>query len=258
MLHESTQAVADEQPEALFEEARRLRRRRWWLGVVVVVCALVAASALYVVQVHHGASRTGGPSAGSETVPRVPPGPTFNQPNDIPSSWVKTKYRADGLLVTLTRPPSWRPRLPAQGDVYSDIWSFVANFPLNRNCVTVSHGGCVWRGGGTFPKNGVLMTLGTGGYGPTQVSQGLGPGRPISINGRDARMVLTGNDDGCLGVGASSSLDFAVKDGERQGEFDLSFCFSGPKDRVLQDQARLVVATLHMRSDPDAPGLEMA
>ena len=47
-----------------------------------------------------------------------------------------------------------------------------------------------------------------------------------------------------------------VNDGESQGEFNLSFCFSGPKDRVLQNEARLVVATLHMRSDPKAAGLE--
>jgi hypothetical protein len=71
-------------------------------------------------------------------------------------------------------------------------------------------------------------------------------------------MVVSDNDEGCLGVGASNSLGFTVKDGERHGEFNLSFCFSGPDDRVLQDQARLVVATLHMRSDPNTVSLATA
>lgn len=139
----------------------------------------------------------------------------------------------------------------------------MANFPLNPQWCTFkngpggSGGACIWREVGTFQKNSVLMTLGTGGYGPGPSSQGLGPGQPITINGRQARWVANDNGgEGCLGVGATSFRGVTVNDGESQGEFNLSFCFSGPKDRVLQNEARLVVATLHMRSDPKAAGLE--
>ena len=262
VLDESTLASADDYAKALFEEARRRRRRRWWLGTVVVVCALVAVGALYVVHANNGGGNTGGPTAGSDSLSRVPTGPTFDQPSNLPSSWVESTYRADGLLVTMNHPPSWTARLPGRGFHYADVWSFVANFPLNPHWCTFNNGvggsgvACIWKQVGTFPKNGVLMTLGTGGYGPGPSTQALGGGKPISINGREARMLVFDTGQGCLGVGEKSSLRFTVKDGERQGEFNLLFCFSGPKDRVLQNEARVVVATLHMRPDPKAAGLE--
>ncbi len=114
---------------------------------------------------------------------------------------------------------------------------------------------CVWKNVGTFPAHGVLMTLGTSGYGPGPTSQGLGPGARISINGREARMIQEDNGGSCLGVGASSSLGITVNDGEDQGVFNASFCFSGPNEAVRQNQAKVVVSTLHLRSDPTASGL---
>jgi hypothetical protein len=140
----------------------------------------------------------------------------------------------------------------------------VANFPLNPHWCTFDNGAgasgvaCIWNEVGAFPEDGVLMTLGTGGYGPGPSSQGLGPGQPITINGREARLVENDNGGDCLGVGATSFRSFTVKDGKSQGVFNISFCFSGPGDRVLQHEARVVVATLRMRSDPKAAGLEMA
>jgi hypothetical protein len=252
--------------EALFKEARQRRRKRRRTGVAIAIAsALAIAGVLYGVDASRGGSG-GGLASGSEPGPSAPSGPEFNQPNDIPSSWVRTTYRADGLLVTLAHPPSWTPRLPAQGFHYADTWSFVANFPLNRNwCV---HGTssltCIGKNLGTFPPKGLLMTLGTGGYEPAfnAESQGLGPGTRITINGRDARLTLAdaqmlqAQGGGlCLGVGATGALGVRVDDGARQGEFDLSFCFSGPNEKALEDQARVVVATLHIRSDPSAPSL---
>ena len=166
--------------EALFKEARQRRRKRRRTGVAIAIAsALAIAGVLYGVDASRGGSG-GGLASGSEPGPSAPSGPEFNQPNDIPSSWVRTTYRADGLLVTLAHPPSWTPRLPAQGFHYADTWSFVANFPLNRNwCV---HGTssltCIGKNLGTFPPKGLLMTLGTGGYEPAfnAESQGLGPG----------------------------------------------------------------------------------
>ena len=167
VLDESTLASADEQAEALFKEAQRRRRRRWQLVIMVIVgCALAVAGVLYWVAGDHGNGQSGGPGASSERLPRVPTGPTFNQPSDLPSSWVKSVYRADGLLVTLTHPLSWSQRLPGRGFHYYDIWSFVANFPLNPQWCTVNNGAagsgvaCIWKEVGTFQKDSVLMTLG--------------------------------------------------------------------------------------------------
>jgi hypothetical protein len=260
MLDKPTSTSDADSVEALFKEARQRRQRRWRIGITAVMALMLAiAGVLYSVQTSRGGSQGGGLASGSESLPQTPSGPDFNQPNHVPSSWITSTYRADGLMVTFSHPPSWTPRLPAQGFHYADLWSFVANFPLNRNwCVRgTSSVTCLWKNVGTFPARGVLMTFGTSGYQPGP-PQGLGPGVPISINGREGRMLQDNNGSACLGVGASRSLGVTVNDGEHyQGKFDLSFCFSGPNEWALQDRARVVVSTLHIRSDPTAPYLSI-
>ena len=98
------------------------------------------------------------------------------------------------------------------------------------------------------------MTFGTGGYGPGDTTPTLGPGVPTTLNGRRAHRT-SGNGEGCLGVGATDSISYAVLDGKTQGEFGVDFCFRGPGLSSLEHKADQVAQTLRIAPDPTDLGV---
>jgi hypothetical protein len=171
----------------------------------------------------------------------------------VPASWVRSTFHGDGLTVSFEHPPSWRTQLAGRGFHYGDTFAYVANFGLNRYwCGNPENSGaCIWKQLGTYQPNGMLVTFGTGGYGPGGQSQQqlLGTGRPLSIDGHAARRV-SASSQGCLGVGAEASVSYTMLDGKSQGVFAIGFCYRGPQLSELQSEADQVALSLRLGPGP--------
>lgn len=237
---------ADSAERALIEEARRHRRRRWRRGTAAALLLAAGGIAL-------GLVLSGGNSATSTTSGTRGSFPTSHHTFGATSTrgWAEHTFTDDGLAVQIRYPSSWTKQLGSCGFDYADDWAAVANFPLNRTWCRV-RGPVYWSQIGTFPATGgVLMTLGTSGYGP--IPRGLPTtGRALIIDGRRARLSVEQTGP-YLGTGSTGARLYSIADGHTQGHFDLSFTYSGsPSPRMVAELAA-VADSVRIRPDPDAP-----
>jgi hypothetical protein len=183
------------------------------------------------------------------------------RPPAAPSStpgvqWVSEDFHGDGLVVTLDHPVAWQSQLQPLSLHYTAIFGFLANFPLQQFCTHPSSSSfeCTWANAGKVPMDGVLVTFGTGGYGPVEVDkrQLFSQGTPTMIDGRRASE-QSGNGSGCLGSGADHSLRFWIDDGKPAGVFDITFCWLG-SNATLAEDVHTVGTRLSLRPDPNHSG----
>jgi len=151
-------------------------------------------------------------------------------------------------VVSFTHPKSWRSQLQPVSFHYATIFGFLSNFGVQQFCHSSSTGGgCIWADLGRFPRRGILVTFGSGGYGPGPMTQEelLGAGTPLTIGDHPAHR-RTGRGQGCLGTGARSSVVYTVLDGRNQGVFRIEFCYRGPSTGTFQNQADQVAQSLRL------------
>jgi len=176
----------------------------------------------------------------------------------LPANWTKSTFHGDSLTVSFDHPKSWESQLGPNGFHYSDTFAYLSNFTLRQFCQGTNGGfSCIWANLGPFPPDGVLMTFGTGGYGPGTETrrQLLGGGTKVLIEGRLAHRSV-GTGQGCLGTGGESSLSFAIVDGRPQGAFYVNFCFRAPHLSVLRSEADRVAKTTHIERGPPLIGAQ--
>jgi hypothetical protein len=172
-----------------------------------------------------------------------------------PASWTRSVFHGDSLVVSFAHPASWRTRLQPLSLHYGAIFGFLSNFGVRQFCHSgPTGGGCIWADLGPFPRRGILVTFGTGGYGPGPLSQKelLGTGTSLIVGGHPAHRHL-GRGQGCLGTGARSSVSYTVLDGKHQGVFGIEFCYRGPSTGFFVSEAERVAWSLHL--GPGPPGL---
>lgn len=168
-------------------------------------------------------------------------------------AWVVRTYPGDGMVATLTQPPDWTVQLPPANAHYAAVFAYLGSFPLRPFChKTANRVFCSPGEAGAFPPGGVVVILGTGGYGPGPQSRErlLSYGRPTKLGGRRASVQqLDGRS--CLGSGADHQLLYRVDDGRAQGLFSISFCWRGDGASLGRD-VRRVASSLRLRPDPTA------
>jgi hypothetical protein len=172
-----------------------------------------------------------------------------------PASWTRSTFFGDSLVVSFAHPRSWRTRLQPLSLHYGAIFGLLSNFEVQPFCPpSPTGGGCVWADLGAFSRRGMLVTFGTGGYGPGPISQKelLGAGASLVIGGHPARRHL-GRGQGCPGTGARSSVSYTVLDGKDQGAFGIDVCYRGRSTRSFLSEADRVARSLHL--GPGPPGL---
>lgn len=176
-----------------------------------------------------------------------------------PPAWSHSTFHGDSLTVAFAHPSTWRSQLGPLSLHYGDTFAFVANFSLLPFCGSSAPGsfGCLWAKLGPYPPNAVLMTFGTTGYGPGQLTQTqlLGHGTPVLVGGHQARRTM-GIGQGCLGTGATNSESYSVLDGRSQGAFWITFCFRGPNEHLLMSDADQVVGGLSLVPGPSGVGAQ--
>lgn len=164
----------------------------------------------------------------------------------------------DGLKAEISHPPSWRTQLPGRAFHYDDTWAYVGSFGLNRSWCgnPPNSGACIWSQLGRFPDGGILMTIGTYGYGPAPGNAGplLGTGSVLTVAGHRARKTI-GSGSSCLGTGADRSVTYDVQDGRPQGALVVSFCSRGLSSGRLGTLAAEVVGSLRLKSAPAGEGV---
>lgn len=240
-----------QEAQALFEEAhRRRRRRRVAVGTLVIVLG-VGALAWWV----DGDGLNGHPP-GRTAPARNAESPRVQSESHVPALWARSTFHGDRLTVSFAHPIAWRSQLQPFSLHYGTMFGFLSNFGLQQFCRSAPTGGfgCIWADLGQFPRNGVLMTFGTGFYGPGRMSQQelLGPGTPTTIGGHVAHRQM-GNGQECLGTGALSSVSYRALDGKIQGVFSIEFCYRGPSPGTFRSQVDQVARSLHL--GPGPPGL---
>jgi hypothetical protein len=182
----------------------------------------------------------------------------------VPSSWIKSTFHGDGLTVSFDHPKSWQSQLGPNSFHYYDTFAYLSNFTLHQFCEEHEPPGsgftCWWKDVGAFAPRGVLMTFGTGGFGPGGAeshAQLLDGGARVKIGGRLARRTV-GVGQGCLGTGAQSSLSYVILDGKSQGAFDVEFCFRGPQVSKLRTEAEQVAKTIRLHPGPSGVGAQLS
>ena len=175
---------------------------------------------------------------------------------DVPQ-WVRSTFHGDGLTVSFAHPPSWRIRVAGRGFHYYDAFAYVANFGLDKYwCGNPENSGaCTWSELGNYPPGGMLVSFGTGGYGPGAETQQqlLGSGKSLTI-GRHRGRRRSGSGQGCLGIGADASVSYSMIDGKSQGIFGIAFCYRGPHLSSLQAEADRVARSIRLGPGPQNLG----
>ncbi len=163
------------------------------------------------------------------------------------AGWTVDTFAGSGVRVTLEHPSDWARQLHAYDFHYHQALGLLANWPLHEFChIGPSPGSCVWNAIGTPPPSGVIVGVGTAGYGPG-LSLTTPPGLPLIINGRRAgRSAFL--DGRCGAAARAETIAYGIEDGLSQGYVTLDICFIPSGNARLTAIADQVAHTVRIQT----------
>jgi hypothetical protein len=159
------------------------------------------------------------------------------------------RVQTGGVTIVLRHPSGWRRQLSPQNRHYSEATALFANFDLRDPC-TVTNGGqgitCHDERIGTFPNDGVLVSVGwtSGGPGPHTADELLANGTPTTVGPFRATEVQDAGAN-CAGTGATHSIGYLVDTGASGQAAAVTFCWRGD-DGAIVAQVHEATASLEV------------